>query len=100
MKKILKYALNVLLIFSIVSCSSACKKFDWEAKPYVGDSKNKQLINSSGEVVMCDQPSFDTYTCFDADNLAELKTAIGDVKMSKKIRERINSVFESVIRKH
>ncbi len=87
----------VILSVLFVSCSS-CKKFDWEPRPYVGDSPNLQLVNEFGENIKCDQPAFDEMTCFDAENIAELKSAIDQVKDSKLRRKLQKSFSRSLIR--
>lgn len=87
---------NALLLFVtfLVSCSS-CKRFNWEARPYVGDSTNLELVNAEGETVRCDQPAFETFTCFDAENLSELKTAIDRIN-SKKLREKLQEKYNNL----
>lgn len=81
-----------LVIFLTVSCSS-CKDFDWEARPYIGDSKQERIVNAQGEAIMCDQPVFDTFTCFDQDNIAELIAAIDQLKLSKKAHKKVKQMF-------
>lgn len=85
---------NVPLLFVtfLVSCSS-CKKFDWTPRPYVGDSTNQELVNVEGETVRCDQPAFDSFTCFDPENLAALKTAIDQIN-NRKPREKLQRKFK------
>jgi len=95
-KKTLKNVLNVCVIFLVASCGTSCKKFDWDPKPYVGDSTKQQLINFNGETVRCDQPEFDTFTCFDPVNIADLKTAIDKVNMTKKQRKKVNKLFNKI----
>lgn len=95
MKKTLLNVLNVCVIFLAVSCAS-CKKFEWDPKPYSGDSKHSQLVYYTGETVKCNQPLFDEMTCFDADNIAELKTAIDKVNMSKKQRKKVNNILNKI----
>ena len=87
-----KLGLVVLVIFLTVSCSS-CRDFEWEARPYVGDSTSQSLINGNGESVRCDEPAFDEMTAFDADNMAELIAAIDQVNMSKKSKEKLKYLF-------
>ena len=96
MKKTLLNALNVCVISLIVSCSTSCKKFDWDPKPYVGDHDNQQLVDFNNVTVKCDQPAFSTFTCFDSNNMAELKTAIEEVNMSKKQRKKVNKLFKKL----
>lgn len=85
--------LSVLAICLIaVSCSS-CRDFDWEARPYIGDSKQERIVNTQGESVMCDQPVFDTFTCFDEDNIAELIAAIDGLKLSKKNEKKVKEMI-------
>ena len=72
----------------LVSCSSCRQRdFDWEPRPFVGDSITQSLINTEGEVVRCDQVVFDSFTCFDPVNIAELRTAIGQVTDSKERKQ-------------
>ena len=99
MKKILKLALNVCAIFLIVSCGTGCKEFDWTPEPYSGDSSKQELTSFNGVVIKCDQPAFDEMTCFDSQNMADLKTAIQKVKMNKSDRSRINKIFKKLRRK-
>ena len=94
MKRIQKLGPLVLGIF-LVSCSTACKKFNWEPRPYVGVSDMQLLINEKGETIQCDQPAFDEMTCFDPENIAELKTAIDEVK-NKKLRKRLHKGLKSL----
>ncbi len=90
----LKNVLSACAIFLIASCSTGCKNFKWEAKPWLGDSVHQQLVNPENEKIKCDQPAFDTMTCFDPENIAELKSAIDRVKMSKKDRVKLNKALE------
>lgn len=51
-------------------------------------------------MVRCDQPAFSTYTCFDPANIAELITAIGEVKGlkkkdKKKIISKVTKIFSN-----
>jgi len=97
-KKILKSGLNVCVISLLVACSSCQQDFDWVPKPWVGDSKKQQLVDFNNVTVKCNQPAFDKFTCFDADNIAELKTAIDKVNLSEDDRKSINKLFERVMR--
>lgn len=97
MRKIQKNVLGVFAICLIASSCASCKSFKWDARPYVGDSIEQQLINSKGEEIRCDQPAFDEMTCFDAENIAELKTAIDQVN-NKKLRKKLQSSFSKIIR--
>ena len=54
------------------------------------------IINAEGITVKCDQPVFKGFTCFDHDNIAELKTAIDKVNMSDKDRKNIRKLFRRV----
>jgi len=96
MKRILKLGLNLCAIFLIVSCGTGCKSFEWDAKPYSGDSINLQLIKFNGEIIKCDAPAFDEMTCFDSQNMADLRTAIDKVKMKKTDRLKINKLFKRI----
>lgn len=73
---ILKTPLLVPLLFA-TSCADA---FNWEPRPYVGDSATQSLINAESHSIRCDEPRFDQMTCFDPQNIAELRSAIGQVK--------------------
>lgn len=91
--------LGLFAIFLTTSCASCKKDFDWSPRPYVGDSVNEQIVNGEGEVVTCSQPIFDQYTCFDPDNIAELKTAIDQVEkksVRKKLQEAVRKVETKV----
>jgi len=90
-----KFLLAIALVV-FVGCSSGCRRFKWTAKPWSGDSKHQQLVNPEDVKIKCDQPAFDKMTCFDADNMAELKTAIDRVKMSKLDRIKVNKLFRSL----
>lgn len=92
MLKTQKIVLLPFVIF-LVSCSS-CKSFKWEPQPYVGDSVNLQLVNAEGETVMCDQPSFERMTCFDEENIAELKSAIDRINTSKKTKAKFKNLVD------
>lgn len=83
----------MLLIFAISLAS--CTSFDWEPRPYVGDSEHSQIINEHGESVQCAQPEFDTYTCFDEDNIAELKSAIDQIN-DKQTRLKALSILNRI----
>jgi len=76
MKKTLKLGLNVFLISLILSSCSSCKKFNWKAKPWVGDSGSSRLVNELGQTIMCNEPKFDRMTCFSEENIAELVAEI------------------------
>lgn len=91
--------LSVSLIFLTVSCSSGCGKVKWTARPYVGDPDNSQLVGVDGSVIKCDQPSFSTYTCFDKENIADLMTAIGRSKISKKKKSKAIKVINKILRR-
>lgn len=83
--------LSLGLMLFVTSCNS----FNWEPRPYVGDSITQSLVNSEGEVIQCSQPAFDEMTCFDAENIAELKTAIDEVKdeeLKHKLLKKLNEV--------
>lgn len=84
----------LLFVTFLVSCSS-CKRFNWDARPYVGNSVDQELVNAEGETVRCDQPAFDSFTCFDPENLAELKTAIDRIN-SKKLREKLQRKYNNL----
>ena len=86
-KKTLNSALLISAIF-LVSCSN----FDWEPKPWVGDHNTQAIVNDKGETINTDQPAFSTYTCFDPENIAELKTAIDQVR-NNKARKRLKKSF-------
>ena len=94
MKKILLNALNVLLICSIVSCSG----WEWEARPYCGDSESQSIYNATGESVSCSDPVFDSFTCFDAENIEELAVEIEKAKgkLSKGSYEKMFSILEKI----
>jgi len=94
MRKIRKLGPLVLGIY-LSSCTTACKYFDWEPRPYVGVSANLELMNIQGETIKCDQPAFDRMTCFDEENIAELKSAIGQVE-NKKTRKRLQKAIKSL----
>lgn len=88
---------SALLVCATSLILSSCTSFDWEAKPWVGDSKSSLLINYLGETIRCDQPAFDTMTCFDPDNIAELRTAIEKIenrKVRNKIKKKFNKAFK------
>ena len=87
MRKIRKNVLLICAIGLIASCSS-CKKFNWSPEPWVGDSTNHQLVKYTGETVKCDQPAFDKFTCFDENNIAELKAEIDNIN-NKKVKKAI-----------
>jgi hypothetical protein len=55
-------------------------------------------VNHEEGVIKCDQPLFDTITCFDADNIADLKTAIDQVS-NKKIRNKLRKAFSKATKK-
>lgn len=94
MKKIQK---NVLRISLVCLVASSCTSFDWEPRPYVGDSQNQQLVNEHGETVRANQPAFDTFTCFDPENIAELKTAIDRVE-NRRLRSKLQKSFHKAFR--
>ena len=94
MKKILRLGLNVCAIFLIVSCGTGCKSFDWDPQPYSGDSINQELVKYDGAVIKCSQPLFDEMTCFDSQNMADLKTAIDKINMKKSDRLKVNKLFK------
>lgn len=85
----------------LVSCGTSCKgDFDWKPDPYRGDSVDQTLTNAEGVVVSCSQPTFDEFTCFDAQNIADLKTAIDKVegikkKDKKRILKGIDTIFSN-----
>lgn len=90
-----KLKTHVFALSVCVTFLSSCTSFDWEPRPYVGDSPNSQLINEQGETVKCDQPIFDTYTCFDAENMAELVSAIDQID-DKSVREKAQKALKSL----
>lgn len=94
MRRIQKLGPLVFGIF-LVSCSSACKKFDWDPRPYAGVSDIQAVMNEKGETVRCDQPAFDEMTCFDAANIAELKSAIDQIQ-NKKLRAKLKKGIKSL----
>lgn len=96
MRKTPLNALNAFLICLIASSCASCREFKWEARPYVGDSKNSQIMNRESEVIRCDEPRFDEMTCFDAENIAELKTAIDQVN-NKKLRKKLQKSFNKAL---
>ena len=79
----------------LVSCSSCNHDFDWNPRPYVGDSVTQSLYSSEGEVVRCDQVVFDSFTCFDPVNIAELRSAIGQVT-NKKERKNLEDALKTL----
>lgn len=87
-----KILLSVLLVSAI-----SCGKFDWEPRPYVGDSETSSVFNAEGQSIRCDEPLFNTITCFDAENIAELKSAIDQVN-NKKVRKKLQKKFKSLDR--
>jgi len=87
-RKILKLELLVFVIFL-----TSCGKFNWTPRPYVGVSDFQIVQNEDGDIISCSEPLFDEMTCFDAENIAELKTAIDQVK-DKKLRHKLQSKFK------
>lgn len=85
--------LGLSVIFLTTSCASCNKEFKWEPRPYVGDSIGEQIVNGEGEVIACSEPRFDTYTCFDSKNIAELRTAISRVE-DKRVREKLQKALK------
>jgi hypothetical protein len=71
----------------------SCGKFNWDPRPYVGDSASQSLVNGQGETISCNEPMFDQMTCFDPMNIAELKTAIDSIKNDKR-RIEAQSTFK------
>ena len=92
--QIRKLGLLGLGIF-LVSCASCNQTFDWEPRPFVGNSIDQNIINAEGNVVACIEPRFDTYTCFDSQNIAELRTAIGEVE-SKETRNKLYNALKGL----
>lgn len=93
---------NLILLSVLLVSATSCGDFDWEPRPYVGDSKTSSIVNAEGETITCSQPLFDTITCFDAENIAELKSAIDQVnnkKAQKKLEEKFNQAFPNHNRK-
>lgn len=83
----------ILLSVLLVSATS-CGDFDWEPRPYVGDSETSTVVNAEGQSVRCDAPDFNEFTCFDAENIAELKSAIDQVN-NKSVRKLLKKKFDS-----
>ena len=79
-------------VICLVSCSSSCKNFEWEPRPYSGNSLKQTIESDIASDIRCDEPAFDEVTCFDAANIAELITAIGEVKNKKLRKKLINKV--------
>jgi len=84
----MKKILPLVLLVCVTSCGD---EFSWSPRPYVGDSVSQSLVNSIGEVVRCDEPRFDSFTCFDPENIAELRTAIGRVENKRKRKEAMEA---------
>lgn len=92
-RKIQKLALLGFVI-SLVSC----KKFDWQPEPWVGDALKNQLVKYTGETMPVSSNEFSKMTCFDAKNIAELKTAIDRVNTSK-TKKASDGVFSSLTKR-
>ena len=90
-----KNGLRIFAICFLVNACSSCKKFNWEPKPYAGDSKEMHLINAKGEIIRCDQPAFDKMTAFDEENIAELKTAIDQIN-NRKLRRELHKKLDRI----
>lgn len=91
--------LKTLLLRPMLLLISCGKDFDWEPRPWVGDSVSQSLINSQGEIIKTDEPRFDTMTCFDPSNIAELRSAIAQVEdkvVQKKIKEAVKEADTKV----
>lgn len=89
---------RLLFVTFLVSCAS-CRRFEWNPRPFVGDSQNEFIINAEGKTISCSEPEFDTFTCFDPANIAELKFAIDRVR-SNKDRKRLKKAFSKAKAKH
>jgi hypothetical protein len=53
-------------------------------------------MNAQGEIIKCSEPDFSLMTCFDPENIAELKTAIDNVnnpRLRKKLQKSFNRAF-------
>jgi len=74
-----------IVLLTIFLITSSCKSFRWEAKPYSADYQTQSIYRTANEdEVSCSQPRFNEFTCFDAQNIADLKTAIERVNGIKK----------------
>lgn len=87
-----------MLVQFVTSCGNS---FDWEPRPYVGDHVTQSLINGEGVTVNTDQPIFSTFTCFDSQNIAELRSAIGQVnnaELKENAKKAAKTIDEKVWR--
>jgi len=76
--------IQLLVLVGCATFLNSCGDFDWEPRPYLGDHVAQSIVNSEGASVRTDQPIFDRFTCFDEQNIVELKTAIDSIKSDKK----------------
>lgn len=74
MRKTIRLGLSAWMICLTVSCS----RFSWEATHYVGDHKNGQII-SQYEKLKCEEPRFEDFVCFKADDIAALHAEIAKI---------------------
>jgi hypothetical protein len=83
MKKILLLGHVAWLI-----CLTACEtnKWSWVARPYMADSETQAIWSSQGESVKASDPNFGQFTCFDANNIIELKQNIEALKIYRENR--------------
>ena len=86
---------SVLLVCVIFSTLSGCTTFDWEARPWAGDPVKSQIENSDGITVKCDQEVFREYTCFHADNMAELRTAIQRSGAKRLVKRKLLRILKT-----
>ena len=86
---------NVLLVCVIFSTLSGCTTFDWEARPWAADPKAEQIVNPDGITIKCDQEIFKEYTCFHADNMAELRTAIQRSNTKRRTKRKLLQIFKT-----
>jgi hypothetical protein len=85
--------LGLFVIFLTTSCASCNQSFDWDPRPSVGDSLGEQIVDDEGNTVKCSEPRFDTYTCFDSENIAELRTAIDQVE-DKRVKKKLQKALK------
>lgn len=64
----------------------------------MGDPLNLRLVKYDGTFISVESNEFSKMTCFDPDNIAELKTAIDKVNTSK-TKSASDGVFESLTKR-
>lgn len=94
-----KNALVALVICLSVSSCQHRVKWDWEPRPYVGDSKTQSMIDQHGQVIKCNETRFDDMTGFDSENIAELSAAIDNLDVGKKTKKAIYKALAPILRR-